>query len=99
MRNDIVHGAASPENLQRLTQHLQLYAIRLILAVSNLLEKDNGIDTVDDAISVIDTCYHNWIDDLRRMGSGGNVYGSNEIKNLSAEEVLRVISPPFGLHL
>ena len=99
LRNDIVHGAASPENLQRLTQHLQLYALRLILAVSSLLEPDNGVDNVDSALSVIESSYHNWVDSMREAGGSGSRFHESALKELSPGQALEIVTPPFERYL
>lgn len=94
LRNETVHGAATPQNARRVLQHLMLYVNRAVLVLSDLLlDVSNGLRTIEDAVSAVEVSYFEWATWAR-----GLVIGKNEATPTAAlkeDDVARLLRPPF----
>lgn len=87
LRNEMVHGAVTPPNGQRILQHLQLYTNHALLTVFDLIGAENGLDTIEDVVAAVDSGFHAWLQWIRTLG---------ELRESAPEAWERLYTPPFA---
>ena len=86
LRNETVHGGATPQNARRVLRHLLLYVSRAVHVLSDLLVSPNGLDTIEEAASAIEVTYFDW---------AASTHRERELSALDDDALRRVLAPPF----
>ncbi len=68
-RNDIAHGAELVYNADPLLQHLRLYVYSVMQSLSQILQADHSISTLEDATAAADSAFHNSLEWVRSTDS------------------------------